>query len=345
MQQISRRNILKGSIVAAGATMVGFPQLFGFSRVFAQGEGDDPQTMLNLAATAETFACVHYFTAINSAEALELTEQEVNWLKSFLDAELKHKQFLEANGAQSLATEFFVPENLFTDRALFVETTNTAENWFIAAYLAATRRFAELGEPLLAATTAQVSGVEAEHQALIRLMGDLQPSFQTLKEPLFFNTSEVVPLFQPFLEGGDGFTGPAAFPGEDEIQALVNGQTVEDVTPFIQLSGAGTLNMQNGNGGAAAATATTGGSAAATTTGTTTGACTISGNNTNVRSAPTTDSDIVGNLTQGTPRDVIGQTMGTDNFTWYQIDLGWVRADAVTVSGDCSAVPMATPGA
>lgn len=245
MGSVSRRSFLKGSAIAAGsAAAISFPQLFGMTRAFAQDDaamGDDAQTILNLAATAETFACVHYYTAINAAADLGLSDQEVNWLRSFLDSELKHKQFLEANGAVPVATEFYVPGNLFSDRQVFVDTTNTAENWFVAAYLAGTRRFAELGMPELAATASQVSGVEAEHQALIRLMGGLKPSFQTLKEPLFWNTSEVVPFFTPFLDGsGDGFVGPAAFPGEAEIQALVAGQEVENVTPFIQLDGAGT---------------------------------------------------------------------------------------------------------
>ncbi|MBC8098717.1 MAG: ferritin-like domain-containing protein [Armatimonadetes bacterium] len=330
MKPVSRRNFLQGSAVAAGGTMVGFSQLFGYSRVFAQGDGDTPQTMLDLAATAETFACTHYFNAINSAEALGLTEQEVNWLKSFLDSELKHKQFLEANGAVSLATEFFVPADLFTDRALFVATSNTAENWFVAAYLSATRRFAVLGEPLLAATTAQLVGVEAEHQALIRLMGGLQPSFQTLKEPLFWNTSEVGALFQPFLEGGEGFVGPAPFPGDAEIMALVAGQEVAAVTPFIQLDGVGTLNMDNST-------------SAASGDAVMTGACTVMADNANVRSAPDTTAEVTGSLTMDPPVNVIGQTQGADGFTWYQIDAGWVRADAVTVGGDCAAVPMVTP--
>ena len=327
MKQMSRRDILKGSAVLGGAAaLVGFPQLFGVSRTLAQDGGDDPQTILDLAATAETFACVHYYTAINSADALGLSEQEVNWLKAFLDAELQHKLFLEANGAVAVATEFYVPETLFSDRQVFVDTTNTAENWFVAAYLAATRRFAELGNALLAATASQVSGVEAEHQALIRLMGGLQPSFQVLKEPQFWNTSEVVPLFTPFLEGADGFTGPAAFPGVEEIQALVGDMGVMAVTPFISLNGAGTLN------GAPMAEATADANM--------TGACTVTGANTNVRSLPDVNSDDVGSLTDGTSTAVIGQTNGTDGMVWYQIDMGWVRADAVTVSGDCSAVPM-----
>lgn len=330
MATVSRRNFLKGSALAGG-TMVGFSQLFGYSRAFAQGEGDTPQLILDLAATAEAFACTHYYTAINSADALGLSASEVDQLKSFLDSELKHKQFLEANGAVALATAFYTPENLFTDRDLFLATSNTAENWFVAAYLAACRRFAELGEPLLAATVAQVMGTEAEHQALLRLMAGLQPSFQTLKEPLFWNTSEVAPLFQPFLEGADGFVGPTDFPGEAAIQKLVVGLEVATVTPFIQLDGVGTLGMDNSTGPAVMMM-----DAAAMD------ACTVSGDNTNVRSAASLDADVTGSLTKGTTVAVTGQMVAADSFTWYQIDMGWVRSDAVTVAGDCTAVPMIT---
>ena len=111
MKDISRRNLLKGSAAAAaaGAASISFGELFHFSHVFAQGDGDDPQTILNLAATAETFACVHYYNALMNADALNLTADETRNLKTFLDAELKHKQFLEANGAKALATSFYAP--------------------------------------------------------------------------------------------------------------------------------------------------------------------------------------------------------------------------------------------
>ena len=287
MNPVSRRNFLKGGAAVAGASMIGFPQLFGMSSVFAQdGGGDDAQTIINLAATAETFACVHYYTAISSADALGLSAEEVKWLKNFLDAELKHKQFLEANGAKAVATEFFVPANLFKDRKLFLDTSNTAENWFVAAYLAGIRRFAELNQPLLAATSAQVMGTEAEHQALLRLMNGLQPSFQVLKEPLFWNTSDVVPFFEPFLKGADGFVGPAAFPGDDKIAALVGSDTVATVTPFISLSGKGTAAMMAEMTPEAAMM---------------TGACTISGDNANIRKTPDTAAETSGSLTKGTP--------------------------------------------
>lgn len=326
MTNLSRRSLLKGSAgVAAGAAALSFSQLFQYSRVFGQGDGDDAQTILNLATTAETFACTHYYNAIISADALGLSADEVRNLKAFLDSELKHKQFLEANGAQPLATEFYVPGTLFSDRNTFLTTTDTAENWFVGAYLAAVRRFAELGNPLLAATAAQVMGVEAEHQALIRQMGGLLPSNHTLKQALFYNTSEVVPYFQPFLDGsGEGFVGPAPFPGVDEINALVGDEGVLTDVPFIQLTnGMGIMSMQMMQEPSTAS-----------------GACTVTGTNAIIRSAPSTSSNRAGALSQGQSAAVVGQTTDASGITWYQIDGGWVRSDVVTVSGDCSAVPQ-----
>ncbi|MEP7291452.1 MAG: ferritin-like domain-containing protein [Chloroflexota bacterium] len=327
MANFSRRNILKGGAgVAAGAAAISFGQLFQYTRVFGQSEGDDPQLILNLADTAETFACVHYYNAIMSADALHLSADEVRNLKAFLDSELKHKQFLEANGAEALATEFYVPANLYSDRNTFITTSDTAENWFVAAYLSAVRRFAELGNPLLAATAAQVMGIEAEHQALIRQMGGLLPSNHTLKQALFYNTSEVVPFFQPFLDGsGEGFVGPAPFPGAGEIAELVGDEGVLADVPFIQLTnGMGLIGM----------------AAMTQEPSMVTGVCAVAGSNTIVRSAPSTSSERAGALTQGQTANVIGQTTDASGITWYQIEGGWVRSDVVTIDGDCSAVPQ-----
>lgn len=318
MTKLTRRTFLTGSAVAAVA--VGFSEGFGYNRVFGQADGDTPQVILDLACTAETFACTHYYNAIMSAEALRLTPTEIRDLKTFLDAELKHKLFLEANGAKALATEFYVPADLFSDRELFVATSNTAENWFIAAYLAATRRFAELGEPLLAATAAQVMGVEAEHQALLRQMGGLVPSPAALKAPLFYNTSEVGALFQPFLEGADGFVGPAAFPGADAINELVGDDGTVIGVPFISLTeGVGSMAMEDMSMAGE-------------------GDCTVSSSNTNIRAEASTNSAVVGKLTDGAATPVTARSVDGNGFTWLKIESGWVRADVVSVVGNCAAL-------
>jgi hypothetical protein len=239
-KSLSRRGFLKGSVAVAGASALSFSQLFGFTKVFAQ-DGDDPQTILNLAATAETLACTHYHAAITSG-GIAWNEAQLNYLKAGLDAELQHLEFLNANGGTALVSEFYVPENVFTDVAVFAATTEAAETAFVAAYLAAARRIAELGDPLLAATAAQVAVVEGQHLALVRQIGGMLPNHVSLGEALFYNVSDAVPVLQPFLEGGEGFVGPAAYPGADAVREAIGGVTTISIPPFTDPNAVATVN-------------------------------------------------------------------------------------------------------
>ncbi|MDX2163773.1 MAG: ferritin-like domain-containing protein [bacterium] len=222
MAQLSRRSFLKASGSAAGIMTLGASGLFGFSRAFAQemaGENDDIPTVLNLAATAELFATTHYLAAINGD--LGLAEAQVNYLKAGFIAEQDHLDLLVSLGAQPVVTEFYVPENLFSDVALFAQITEIAETTFVSAYLAATRIFAEAGETAFAVTAAQIAGVEAEHRAFVRQLGGLLPNDRSYQEFQVANVSGVVPVLQPFLDGsGEGFVGPVAPPTAEEIAAV-----------------------------------------------------------------------------------------------------------------------------
>jgi len=230
--QVSRRNLLKGSVALGGASFLSFNQLFGFSNLFAQ-DGDSLETIVNLAATAETLACTHYYTVLTESN-IQLTPMERNILTAALDTEYKHLQFLNANGGAALTEEFYFPLNVYNDRENFSTITEQAETAFVAAYLAANRRVAELGEQLLAGTLAQVAVTEEVHLALIRQIGGRLPNHVSLGQALFLNTSDVVPVLQPFLEGGEGFAGPRPFPGAEAIVAQVGTGGVEAVTPFTE---------------------------------------------------------------------------------------------------------------
>ena len=64
----------------------------------------------------------------------------------------------------------------------------------------------------------------------------------------------------------------------------------------------------------------------------------------NRRSGPSTSASVAGVLNPNENAPVIGRASGTDGFTWLQLEENaWVRADVVSSSGDCEAVPMATP--
>lgn len=317
---ISRRTVLKGGAIAAtlGASLVSFNQLFGYTRVFGQ-DGDDAQTILNLAATAETLACTHYYNVLTDSN-IALTPAETNILKSAIDAELHHLEYLNANGAVALATEFYFPDNIYTDRAQFSEITEQAEAAFVAAYLAAVRRIAQLGNSLLAASAAQIAVVEQAHLALIRQIGGRNPNHVSLGQALIYDVSEATPILQPFLEGGEGRSGPRKFPSAEAIQDLIGDVGVLPIKPFTDP----TLNQASNVTGSGDCAVAPGGNY-----------------NVNIRSGAGISFEIVGKLKPGESMAVTGQLGDNDGFTWYLIKGGgFVRSDVVAGTGNCAALPQ-----
>lgn len=232
----ARRDVLK--TLAAGASALGFSGVFGdYSQAFAQGsQGDDLKTIIDLAATAETFACTHYYNVLKTG-TIKFNAQQVNQIKAALNSELDHLQFLIANGAKPLVTSFFFPFKIWAELDTFVTVTEQGEAIFVGAYLAAIRRIVELGNPLLAATTAQVVGVEAQHLALFREMGGKLGNNVSLLEAPFFNTSDAVPSLTPFLKGGPGFESTAAkYPGDGAIRTFVGSNGVTVLKPYTDPS-------------------------------------------------------------------------------------------------------------
>lgn len=320
MTQISRRTLLKGGAITAGAAMMGFHQVFDTKRVFGQDGGDDVGLIINLAATAETFACVHYYNVLTLG-AISFTDAQVGQLKAALDAELKHLEYLQANGAASLANDFFIPLSLWTDLNTFVSVTEQSEAIFNAAYLAAVKRFAELGNPLLAATAAQIVAVEAQHLALIREMAGRRGNNVPFLPARYLQVSEAADNLGGFLEGGVGFEGPSSFPGADAIRELVGDAATTAVLPYTDpaLFPADPVNR--------------------------TCFILIIGSDVNVRSGPGTDFDILNSLTENETIGIDGQTEGNDGFTWWHTVEGtWVRSDVVrTLGSGCSGLPVVTP--
>jgi len=226
-KQVSRRAFLRGSAAVGGGALVGFNSLFGFSRVLGQEMSDDDlSTIINLASTAELFATTHYLAGINGAADLGLTEPEVAYLKAAFISEQDHLELLQSLGAAPVVTEFYVPETLFSDKALFAAVTELAETTFVGAYLAATRVFSKSAETTpFAVTTAQIACVEAEHRALVRQIGRNLPNNISYAQFTLNNVSDAVPVLQAFLDGKGPdtlptFVGPVMPPSADDIAAI-----------------------------------------------------------------------------------------------------------------------------
>jgi hypothetical protein len=227
--------MLKGAAIGGGTLgLLSFSQIFGLKSAFANHDAmDDVQTIANLAATAETLAATSYFGTIAFAGDLGYSDADVAYFKLAMDSELYHLEVLQSLGGTALAQEFYIPAAFLSDKNTNVQTFIAAETAFTGAYLAATRRFAELGQPRLAATTAQHAATEAEHLALTRITGGLVPNPNALPAPIYYNVSDAVPTLLPFLQGGEGFIGPVAFPGVDAIRAALGGVESQRLPTFL----------------------------------------------------------------------------------------------------------------
>lgn len=217
----SRRSFMKTTAgVGGGITVASFAAMFGLTTTASASHDrmDDVATIANLAATAETLAITSYYNTIVN-NPIGYSNDVILYFKYALSAELYHLDILESLGGKSLASKFYVPAKFLSDKATNNATFEAAETAFTGAYLAATRRFAELGNPRLAATTAQHAATEAEHLALQRLSGGKLPNPNGLPAPIYYNVSDAVPTLAPFLQGASGFIGPVPFPGKDAAKA------------------------------------------------------------------------------------------------------------------------------
>jgi Ferritin-like domain len=233
----SRRTFLRNGFIAAGASLTGlsFSTAFGLNSARAAEAGDDAQTILNVAVTAEAFACTHYARALTTTL---FNDVQVSYLRAGLESELNHLEFLTANGAQMLTNQFYFPKGTFDSALNFSQVTATAETVFVAAYLAATCRFAELGQATLAATAAQIAVVEGQHLAVVRIIGGELANNVTLGKALFSQVSDAVPVIASLLDGEAGVLGPmepdaVLFPGIETLRNAIGESQLEQVEPFV----------------------------------------------------------------------------------------------------------------
>ena len=175
----SRRAIIAGVAGLAGGIglLGGFPGVAAASaRHWKHDEndhgnscdrGDDPQTILNIAATAEVLATI--VNTVGSEKGLfgsdKVTQRNV---AAAAREELIHYNVLTSVGAVPLTKSIWVPDGVFASASGLLNALQVGDQIFVNAYLLATLRFAQLGKSDLAVTAAEFMGVEAVHRALAR---------------------------------------------------------------------------------------------------------------------------------------------------------------------------------
>ncbi len=134
---------------------------------------NDPQTILNVAATAEVLA-----TIVNTVGAELFADQfdsvTLRNIRAAAREELIHFNVLRSLGARPLTRTIFVPNAAVASPTAFLSTLEVGDQIFVNAYLLATTTFANLQQRRaaldgrLARIAAEFMGVEAVHRALAR---------------------------------------------------------------------------------------------------------------------------------------------------------------------------------
>lgn len=193
----------------------------GQMRAVAQ-EAEDIQQIIDIAITAEALAVTLLGGAVASAEAgnynREIPPIVIDILKAARAEEQLHYEYLAEAGAQPLTTTFTIPDPaLLTDYGTLFGTIVQLETAFVAAYMAAAFRFAELDQPELVKIAVQTAGAEGEHRVLANYaLGERPANNVAFYEPLFGTVGEAAAALQDLgFIGGDG--QEVSYPGPGEI--------------------------------------------------------------------------------------------------------------------------------
>jgi hypothetical protein len=158
----TRRQLVGG----AAATLGGLGLLSLPGRAIAQAGGNSPQTILNVAASAEVVA-----TIINTVGAERVDLGDAVTLRNVRAAareELLHYEELYRRGGRTASKRIWIPDAVFSNRTSFLNAVQVGDQIFINAYLIGTKTFGNAGNGALALIAAEFMGVEAVHRALAR---------------------------------------------------------------------------------------------------------------------------------------------------------------------------------
>jgi hypothetical protein len=231
--RLSRRRFLKTALAIAGSALL--PEMRS-SAAGASPCSDTIAQILDTAATVESLAITFYYRAISTTGGFfsQLSAEQADYLRTALDAERAHKQWLTTQGAQPLATAFYFAANTFGVFGLpiFCAAMDMIETTQIGLYLAAARQFGERGRPELTGIAGQLLGVESEQRVIGREISLAAPdprNDRCFEQATVGCVAEALGLLSPFLSGGAGFTGPVGLPNDSAISTAVAGAACTNV--------------------------------------------------------------------------------------------------------------------
>jgi hypothetical protein len=183
------------------------------------------QDILNVAVTDEYLSATVATAALTKyASLLNLTGERLSIVQAILVEEQAHIDFLATLGAKPLFTSFTLapPPNA----TVFFYFGDIIESLSIAAYMAAAREFAELGEPTLVKWAYQIGVSEAEHRAMARSIlastgggAGIPPNNKAFGTDLLLYVRDLMPLLGTLGLVNRPFP-VEQYPGREEVLAI-----------------------------------------------------------------------------------------------------------------------------
>lgn len=203
--KIARRQVLKGAlgVGALAASGLGFLSSQPQRKIgdVTQLVATNPSPLrfaLNLMATMETLA-VHFYKEALSKSIFLIDEDALDQLQQMISVETSHLSFWQQQGGIVQVQQFQLPTRAFTDAHTFVNTGMTLESVFAGVYLTATQQLSAMGQPRLAAITAQHAASEVQHHTMLAHIAGLSIKQSPPLRP-FACIEEAVPYLMDFIE-------------------------------------------------------------------------------------------------------------------------------------------------
>lgn len=204
---MTRRHLVhRAAVTAAAAGAIGV--LGPAGTALAQSGGNDPQTILNTAVTAEALAVTYLTGVIENVKGGSISKFETV-LKAANQSEEDHYKALRKLGAKPITTKFWVPDALLEPSKVF-GVIETLETLFVNAYLIGTTAFASAGKADAARYTGEIVGVEAQHRALARFAQGKLPDNVAFESYTVKTLSQIV---SEITDLGIGFGQQGSSPG------------------------------------------------------------------------------------------------------------------------------------
>ncbi len=207
----TRRQLVAGAAATLGGLgLMGLPSVASAANGSTSGN-NDPQTILNVAATAEVLA-----TIVNTEGYVRGLGRDAVTQRNIRAAareELIHYNVLVASGAKALTKKIWIPDAVFASRTGLLKALEVGDQIFINAYLIGTTAFARAGgrtNAKFARFTGEFMGAEAVHRALARQSLGKLGNDRAFMKFSFTRIERAVTLLQ---RAGFGFGKQGATPG------------------------------------------------------------------------------------------------------------------------------------